>query len=648
MYSIKWADGSKRKLPEGFSEVVYLKSINRSVGHIDDGSVLQVLESDSNVIRVDDEPEEEVEPPEDYALIKGFDGAVEGESYDSLSSSIDAHWKASSDDLRTQWEENSGANVTVEGIDDGYSDSAVAVTLVATDGNFRLESPNDNLSDNEFFVRFYFRISGYTGGRDTYTELITEEEAFGDEFNFKCVLNDDGTVELTSINGSLDSSTATLPTGQWIRIEAKSNRQDQEDRIVRFWWTDPESEGTPDIELSHTNTQNWATIRRLLPIYTTTSSIGHTIDFDEFILSEWDWIGPRTNRNMFSESVSSGQQVVGIDDAWNITTGDPNMIIAVLDTGVNSSEILPESRIRRDIGRDYITEGDDSNTYDRGNGHWINDHGTKAASVMAGNGRINGVIPQCQIAPFPIYYPVPGESSVGSAASVGIPLALERCLEYDIKICFVNYISAGNSTLEDAVNNAHENGMLIFGAGSYGSHHDPGYPGDYETALSVNVHDESYDAVNTDNIPDNISSLTGQNGMLGCGDVRSIGGTSGSTPMATGIAALIWSAYTSFTRDEIKQKLLETAIPDGRTDYGGLNATAAIAAALPAPQNVQILSSDPSEITIGWDAVAGADSYTVEKDGVIVAEHINDTQYTDTNPQYAFNPKYRIRAVTGA
>lgn len=83
-----------------------------------------------------------------------------------------------------------------------------------------------------------------------------------------------------------------------------------------------------------------------------------------------------------------------VDSAWNITKGDSNIIIAILDTGVDTTH--PD--LRRVYGYDFVNN--DGNPNDDGN------HGTACAGIVAAIGNNNlgvtGVAYRCKIMPIKI------------------------------------------------------------------------------------------------------------------------------------------------------------------------------------------------------------------------------------------------------
>jgi subtilisin family serine protease len=101
----------------------------------------------------------------------------------------------------------------------------------------------------------------------------------------------------------------------------------------------------------------------------------------------------------------SGTNDADIDapEAWDITTGSNNIIIAVIDEGVTSNHPdLPNTRQLRLVGSDFVDgDADPSPT---GN----NNHGNACAGVIAAtmnnNQGIAGIAPNCRIMPIRISY----------------------------------------------------------------------------------------------------------------------------------------------------------------------------------------------------------------------------------------------------
>lgn len=64
-----------------------------------------------------------------------------------------------------------------------------------------------------------------------------------------------------------------------------------------------------------------------------------------------------------------------------------------------------------------------------------------------------------------------------------------------------------------------------------------------------------------------------------------------------------------------------------------------------APQNLIATAVSASEIDLVWDEVTGASGYDVERDGVVIAQDVPDTTYSDTGLGSSTIYTYRVRAV---
>lgn len=68
---------------------------------------------------------------------------------------------------------------------------------------------------------------------------------------------------------------------------------------------------------------------------------------------------------------------------------------------------------------------------------------------------------------------------------------------------------------------------------------------------------------------------------------------------------------------------------------------------LPAPANLVAKALDETSVQLSWDAVTGAKGYNVYRDGVLVAEALSSTSYTDNNLQSDTQYAYTVAAVRG-
>jgi subtilisin family serine protease len=114
---------------------------------------------------------------------------------------------------------------------------------------------------------------------------------------------------------------------------------------------------------------------------------------DPFYPQQWSLRNTGTNVPTNPPNVIADVDM-DVDSAWNVTTGDSTVIIAILDTGVDTTHV----DIRRVFGYDFANN--DGNPNDDGN------HGTACAGIVAATGNnnlgVSGVAYRCRIMPVKI------------------------------------------------------------------------------------------------------------------------------------------------------------------------------------------------------------------------------------------------------
>jgi serine protease len=293
---------------------------------------------------------------------------------------------------------------------------------------------------------------------------------------------------------------------------------------------------------------------------------------------------------------------INIEPVWDLTTGDPNVVIAVLDTGV-AYEDYGEYGLAPDLANAHFVAGYDFINFDShpndDEGHGTHVCGTIAQSTnnLAG---VAGVAFNCSIMPVKVL-DVNGEGS-HSAAADGIHFAVD----HGAKVINMSLGSdSDSSTLKNAVIYAYNHHVTVVCAAgnNYESGNAPLYPAAYsQYCLAVGAtrfdrtrahysNTGSYiDLVapggdlnvdqNGDGYKDGILQQTFDDYPT---DFKyySAQGTSSSTPHVSAVVGLLIS--TGITgRDDIKEALENTAIDlgppgwDQEYGYGLIDAFAAI------------------------------------------------------------------------
>jgi len=269
-------------------------------------------------------------------------------------------------------------------------------------------------------------------------------------------------------------------------------------------------------------------------------------------------------------------QIIGLPEAWEITTGDDGLIIAVLDSGVAAGHVELADRLLP--GR---------NTFDRTTtSSDVLGHGTMVAGVLgaaSNNGKgVAGVNWAGRILPIRVTNAI-GQASSSAIAS-GIIWATNRGARV-INISFAP-LQADGAILR-AARYAYANGALVFiSAGNDGR-----YSSSRGSREAVFV-----GATDTDNVLASFSTTgpfvdlcapgVGVWSTAFDGDYRAASGTSFASPIAAGVGALVWAARLELRPATVERILRTTAVDlgdPGRDDaYGAgrIDAAAALSAAL--------------------------------------------------------------------
>jgi len=297
-----------------------------------------------------------------------------------------------------------------------------------------------------------------------------------------------------------------------------------------------------------------------------------------------------------------GPQKIEADWAWNTTTGDPSILVAVIDTGIDYTH--------PDLADNYVTLGldwieDDGDPLDD------NGHGTHCAGIIAAilnnNEGIAGLA-QVQI------MAEKGLDAGGWGSEDDLANAIIHAVDQGANILSNSWGDYFDSVLiHDAIRYAHENGVLVVAAAGNSQTSDKLYPAAYDEVVAVTAADSyDYPAWFT-NFGDwvevaapgvNIySTMPTYNVTLNNPPYNEnlnydyLSGTSMACPHVAGIAALIWSQFPNATRDWVRAQLRYTAddLGDSGFDeyygYGRINARRAVEQAPP----------DHDLLILGWD-----------------------------------------------
>jgi subtilisin family serine protease len=289
-------------------------------------------------------------------------------------------------------------------------------------------------------------------------------------------------------------------------------------------------------------------------------------------------------------SVTSGVEwhlaKVQAPQAWDITHGDTNLVIAILDSGINGAH--PDLSGRIVPGFNFVS-GTTDTTDDFG-------HGTAVAGVAlaAGNNSVGvaGVAFGCSILPVKVV------NGSGFAYYSTIADGIHYAVDQGARV--INISIAGSSpsiTLQEAVDYAWSNNVIVVAAAGNNSTSDPQYPAacDHVVAVSATEPDDSLAPFSSFGSYVSLSA-PGDNIWTTQRDLAdpygSWRGTSFASPLVAAVAGLVASANPALSNGQIVS-LIETAADDigaaGNdlmSGYGRVNALQSVlrAAASPAGQ----------------------------------------------------------------
>lgn len=266
-------------------------------------------------------------------------------------------------------------------------------------------------------------------------------------------------------------------------------------------------------------------------------------------------------------------QIIGTEDAWNVTTGSDDIVVAVIDDGID----LHHRDLKNQIIAPYDVVLNSTSRIS------VGEHGTHVSGIIAStmNNGVGGtgIAPNIKIMPINVF---DGENALYSDVIAGIQYAIDQ--DADI----INLSIGGtdpSEMLNEAIQRAYEAGILIIAAAGNEGENMYDYPAAYDHVLAVSATD-SYDRLadfsNYGSYIDLAAPGTDIYSTLPHNQYEYMSGTSMATPVIAGVAALVWSANPSLTNTQIEEQLYKTADdlgPVGRDIFfgnGRINAEKAV------------------------------------------------------------------------
>jgi subtilisin family serine protease len=285
--------------------------------------------------------------------------------------------------------------------------------------------------------------------------------------------------------------------------------------------------------------------------------------------------------------------VMKLKEAWDITKGDSTIVIGDVDTGVDwthedlrdkiwinpgewgtSGELSNNGRDDDGNGKvddwhgwDFVGDGSaqspipDNNPMDGTIGHGTNTSSCFGANTDNGIG-IAGSGFRVKILPVKVSGNASGNASYGYQ---GIVYAMDMGCR--IINCSWGGTGAFSQALQDIIDDANAQGVLLVsssGNDPIDNDYVPHYPSSLNHVLCVGSVESNGSASNWCTYGTSVSTYSPGNGILmvknGGGDNTAMG-TSFSSPLAAGVAGLVFSLHPDWTPDQVAAQIRVTSVP---------------------------------------------------------------------------------------
>lgn len=254
---------------------------------------------------------------------------------------------------------------------------------------------------------------------------------------------------------------------------------------------------------------------------------------------------------------------IGCEQGWEITKGKRDVIIAILDTGVD----IHHKDLTYNLVPGYNAITKDLKIYD------INGHGTHCAGIIGADVSrpfgVFGVAPECSIMPVKVL----GDDGLGYID--WIAEGITYAVDHGAKILSMSFGSNDFSRTEKkALDYAWSSGaLMVASAGNHGNN-KKNWPAAYERVISVASLDQKGKRAKSSNHGKWVDVAAPGKKIYSTvpGGYGYKSGTSMACPHVSGLAGLIWSVDSKTTNSKVKKNICEHADDLGdEFIYGRIN-----------------------------------------------------------------------------
>ena len=280
------------------------------------------------------------------------------------------------------------------------------------------------------------------------------------------------------------------------------------------------------------------------------------------------------------------QKMTNCKSAWDKGLFGMNVRIGVIDSGIaeKSNKLTEEIYNLPDNYSDFFSNINGGfNFYNNSNDLKDNmGHGTAIAQIIASqnnNDFFIGTAPRAKIVPLKIFE----LSTVYTSDIASVINSVIDNPEYKCDILNMSFTTNNNQTLENAINRAYQNGIIMIAA--VGNYKDGDeipreqimYPAGYDAIIGVGSVDKDKNVSKFSHTNSSVFCVAPGEGVYAYSyyknsqtvnwKLSTMKGTSFSAPQVAGLAALLKGINPNLTGDEFKEIIINTAVPLGENDY---------------------------------------------------------------------------------
>jgi thermitase len=265
---------------------------------------------------------------------------------------------------------------------------------------------------------------------------------------------------------------------------------------------------------------------------------------------------------------------VNAPQAWDLSTGSSNVVIAIIDTGIQLNH--PDLQSKLVPGWDFVNN---DNIPDDDEGHGTHCAGIAAAATNNSTG-IAGLGWNCSLMPVKVL------DQAGNGTYLNVAAGMTWAVDNGAKVLSLSLSgSSPSNTLLNAVNYAWNNGVVVVAAAGNSNSSTPEYPAWYSNCIAVGSTDSNDQRSSFSNFGNDWVDVAAPGSSILSTYIGSTyatsSGTSMATPLVAGLAGLLYSYMGINTSPSaIRAQIENNCVNVGNwVAYGRIDASASLSTA---------------------------------------------------------------------